>query len=234
MTAGYIARAPAHHTPPRVPRRVHRLRTGALLLCGAAAGPWYVLAGSIEAATRRGFDLRHQDLSLLANGALGWIHIAVFVITGALLLAGSRGLSDTFAGQGRAARSGPRLLAAYGAGMILAGVFVADPMSGFPPGTPTGKATHVSGHGTMHFVASGLAFVALIGACLVLAARYSGQGRRRFAAFSRVTGVLFVVAFVGIATGSSAAWIVVGFGLAVVLAFGWLTTVLLDARTRRT
>ena len=51
------SRPPSASLPDSTSRR--------LLLCGAAAGPLYVGVGLVEALTRTGFDLAHQDLSLL-------------------------------------------------------------------------------------------------------------------------------------------------------------------------
>ena len=48
-------------------------RTRALLCCGVLAGPIYIVVGLVQALTREGFDLTRHDLSLLANGRLGWI-----------------------------------------------------------------------------------------------------------------------------------------------------------------
>jgi hypothetical protein len=104
-----------------------------------------------------------------------------------------------------------------------AGVFRADPMSGFPPGTPSGRPDHVSWHGNLHFLSGAVAFLALIAACVVLARLFGSEGQRFRARASLATGIVFAAAFVGIATGSSAAVVVVAFGVAVVLAFGWLT-----------
>jgi len=43
-----------------------------------------------------------------------------------------------------AARWAARLIGIYGAGLIGAGIFSADPASGFGPGAPLGRATHIS------------------------------------------------------------------------------------------
>jgi hypothetical protein len=45
-----------------------------------------------QAFTRSGFDLTRHPLSLLSNGALGWLQITNFVVTGVLTLAGAVGL----------------------------------------------------------------------------------------------------------------------------------------------
>jgi len=167
-------------------------RTRTLLACGAAAGPVYVITGLIEGFTRSGFDLRHQDLSLLSNGPLGWIHITLFLVTGVLLILGAVGARQALGQGGRGATWGPRLLTTYGVGLFAAGLFVADPMSGFPSGTPAGRPAHVSWHGNLHFISAAIAFLAFIVACFVFARRFSARGQTGWARFSAITGVLFV------------------------------------------
>jgi hypothetical protein len=187
----------------------------------AAAGPVYVGSGLAQALTRDGFDLTRHPLSILSNGPLGWIQISTFLLAGALTIVGSRGLPT---GWGR------RLVALYGAGLMGAGVFVADPMDGFPVGTPSGPPEAVTWHGGLHFVAGGIGFVGLIAACLVHARRFKSTGNPGWASYSALTGILFTAAFVGIASGSPNAAINIAFGLAVALGWAWLSTLALHTR----
>src|SRR5438477_10670515 len=69
--------------------------TRVLLICGLIAGPFYLVVGLIQALTRPGFDLLRHDLSLLANGNLGWIQISSFLLTGLLVLAFAVGMRQT-------------------------------------------------------------------------------------------------------------------------------------------
>jgi len=178
-------------------------RTRALLLAGAIAGPLYLVVGLIEAFTRPGFDITRHDLSLLANGDLGWIHVTLLIVSGLLVIAGAVGMRRGLAsGPGRT--WGPLLLGVYGIGLIGAGFFSADPALGFPPGTPA-DAHSVSWHGLLHFVSGGLGFLSLIAGCLVFARRFAGGGERGWAAYSVVTGVAFFLSFVGIAAGPATA-----------------------------
>jgi hypothetical protein len=188
--------------------------TRSLLGYGLLAGPFYLVAGLIEALTRSGYELTKHDLSLLANGPLGWIHITVLVLTGLMTVAAAVGLR-------RALPSsvwGPRLVAGYGLGMVGAGVFVADPMNGFPAGTPDGPPVEPTIHGLLHLVTGGLGFLCLVAGTFVLARRLP----RAWAWYSRVTGVAFLAGFAGIASGSSSPAIVLGFWAAVTIAFAWL------------
>src|SRR5215218_3634412 len=72
--------------------------TKALLACGVVAGPLYVVVGAIEAFTRDGFDPTRHDLSLLANGKWGWIHISLLVASGLLTVLGAAGMSRALGG----------------------------------------------------------------------------------------------------------------------------------------
>jgi hypothetical membrane protein len=193
----------------------------ALLVCGAVAGPLYLVVGLTEAFTRPGFDIRRHDLSLLANGTLGWIHVLDLVVTGLLVVAGALGMRASLA-TGRGRTWGPLLVGVYGIGLIGAGFFTADPALGFPPGTPA-DAHAVSWHGLLHLVSAAIGFLSLIAGCLVFARRFAARGERAWAAYSAVTGVVFLLAFAGIAAGSGNGWTILGFWIGVVLAFSWVT-----------
>lgn len=66
--------------------------TRVLLLCSFAAGPVYMGVSLVQAFTRPGFDITRHALSALANGKLGWLQIANFVLTGLLITAGAVGI----------------------------------------------------------------------------------------------------------------------------------------------
>lgn len=195
--------------------------TRSLLGYGVLAGPLYVVIVLAQALFRPGFDLTRDDASLLSNGALGWIQIANFIVTGAMVIACAIGVQRALK-VGPAATWAARLLALYGLGLVGAGLFVADPMNGFPPGAPAGRPASMTLHGTLHIAAAAIAFLCLIAACFVLARRFAGLGQRRWAAASRVTGALFLVGFGGVASGSSSPVVVIGFWVALLVVWGWL------------
>ena len=208
---------PAADCPP-VPVRV----TKSLLGYGVIAGPFYVAASLAEALTRSGFSLARDDWSLLANGALGWIHVLVLVLTGLMVAAAAVGVVRQLRAEWLNPASG-WFLGVYGTGLVGAGFFIADPADGFPPGTPPGPTVTPSWHGTLHIVFGGVGFLGLIAACLVLAWQFRGLRQLSWAVFSLVTGVLFVAAFAGIATGGAANSAgVLAFTGAVILAWTWL------------
>ena len=196
--------------------------TSALLTCGVVAGPLYIVVVAIHALTRDGFDLTRHPASLLSTGDLGWVQITTFVVSGMLTIACAVGMRRVLR-PGMGGTWGPLLIGAYGAGLIAAGVFVADPADGFPPGTPPGPADPVSWHGAVHFVVAAIAFLALVTACFVFARRFASLGQRGWAVYCATTGAVFFAAFAGIATGSGTAVLGVAFAAAVVLGWTWLS-----------
>jgi hypothetical membrane protein len=197
--------------------------TRSLLGYGVIAGPFYVIVSLAQALTRPGFDLTRHEWSLLANGAMGWIQIGNFVLTGLMVVAAAVGFR-------RALRPAPgsvwapRLLAVYGLSLIGAGILRADPADGFPLGTPPGPAA-VSWHGLGHLAAGAIGFACLIAACFVLARRLRADARSGLAMWSRVTGIGFLAGFVGIAAGSGSVAANLAFTVAVIAAWIWLSAV---------
>ena len=86
----------------------------------------------------------------------------------------------------------------------------------------TARPASMSLHCTLHTAAAGIAFLCLIVACFVLARRFAAHGQRRWAVGSRLTGVLFLVGFGGVASGSSSPVVVLSFWVALLVVWGWL------------
>ena len=204
--------------PPR-PVRV----TKSLLGYGVIAGPFYVLAVAGQMVTRKGFDPTRHAASQLANGDLGWIQIATFLVTGAMTIAAAVGVRRAI-GPGRLSAWASGLLGAYGAGLVAAGALRADPSDGFPPGTPPGMGK-VSWHGLAHFAVAGVGFACLVAACFVLGAWFARKGLASWTWFSRVTGVVFAGSLMALSSGSGGATTILVFTAAVVLVWAWLTAV---------
>ena len=204
--------------------------TRSLLGYGVVAGPVYVGVTLAQALTRDGFDLRRHQWSLLANGSLGWVQVANFVVTGLMVLAGAAGLHRSLV-TGPGSRWAPRLIAVYGASLVAAGVFRADPALGFPAGTPAGPG-EVSWHGLLHFAAGGIGFTCLAAACFTLARRYAVAGRRGFARWSRATGAVFLAGFAMVASSGGSEAGNLAFTAAALAVWAWLSAVALDAYRR--
>ncbi|HKP39746.1 DUF998 domain-containing protein [Mycobacterium sp.] len=204
---------------PPLPVRI----TKSLLGYGVIVGPIYVVVVAVQAATRDGFDPTRHAASQLANGDLGWIQIANFLITGAMTIAAAVGVRRAL-GPGRLSAWASGLVGGYGAALVVAGFFRPDPSDGFPPGTPPGIG-EVSWHGMVHFAVAGLGFACLIAACFVLAAWFGRAGQASWAWFSRITGVAFGGSFIALSSGSGGAATILVFTAAVILVWAWLTAV---------
>ena len=202
--------------------------TRSLLGYLALAGPFYVVVSLAQALARSGFSLTRDEWSLLALGHFGWIQVVNLIATGAMTIAGAIGVRRAL---GRSADAGlwaPRLLVGYGAALIAAGIFRADPADGFPPGAPVGASSQISWHATLHILSGSVGFGCLIALCFVFARRYARLGRRGAAITSRLVGAVFTIAFAGIATGATSAVINLGFTAAVVASYAWMTAVAVD------
>jgi hypothetical protein len=194
--------------------------TKSLLGYGLAAGIVFEASIIVQGLARHGFSIAHDDASLLANGPLGWIQVVTFLLAGAMTIAAAAGMHRAMTSRWPA-----RLIGIYGAGLMTAGLLRADPANGFGPGAPAGRPAHISWHGDGHLIAAGIAFLALIAACFVVARYFAREGRRALAIYSRITGVAFAAAFAGVTTGSSSSAIVLPFYVAVLAAFAWLAVV---------
>lgn len=181
-----------HPLPDRVERH-----TGALLACGVLAGPLYIAVTAIQALTRDGFDPTKYRYNLLTAGDLGWIHRTNYVVAGVLMIVFAIGVGRVL-GQGRGALWATRMLALYGAAYISSGLFTADPVIGFPPGS---LSQSTSWHGALQMASRSLSSVALIAASVLIARWFIAQGRRNWAWFSwtAVPIALGAFALVGVA-----------------------------------
>ena len=198
--------------------------TRSLLGYGVLAGAVYLVSGLAQGLTREGFDLTRHSLSLLANGPTGWIQIATLVVTGLMVVAAAVGVRRAMR-PGPAASWGPGLLAVYGAGLVAAGMFVADPMDGFPVGTPAGPPVAPTTSGLLHLVSAGIGFSCLVAACFVIGHRFARRGRPGWAWCSRATGVVFLAAFAGISSGHAGPARILGFWIGLIAVWVWLAAV---------
>ncbi|NEK84776.1 DUF998 domain-containing protein [Blastococcus saxobsidens] len=196
--------------------------TRLLLGYGPLAGLVYLGSGVIQGLTRDGFEFSRHSLSLLANGPLGWIHVTTLIVTGLTTIAAAVGVHRALRG-GRS-WAGP-LLGGYGAALVLGGIFVADPMDGFPLGTPAGVPVETSLAGVLHLAAGGLGFACLVGATAALARRFGREGRRGWAWSSVVAGAVVLAGFLGVASGATSALAVLGLWIGVATGWAWLAAV---------
>lgn len=202
------------------------MKTKTLLACGVIGGPLFVVMFFIEGATRADYDPLRHPVSSLALGDWGWTQTANFIVASLLILAFAVGLRRTFR-LPEGSTWGPLLVGVWAIGLLGAGIFVTDPVSGYPPETPDRLSGH-SWHGALHDLFSLIAFVALAAACFVFAHRFAARGERGWVIYSIVTGAVFPVGFVLSSAGFGQAEDLVDLAglfqrIAVIAGFGWLT-----------
>ena len=151
---------------------------------------------------------------------------ANFLVAGLLTLAFAVGLRRSFSPP-KGSRWGPLLVGVWAIGLLGAGIFVTDPVSGYPSGSPDQLAQH-TWHGALHDLFSLPGFAALTAACFVFCRRFAAKGERGWAIYSAASGVVFVGAFVLASAGFGQTEGLVNLaGLsqraAVTVGFGWLT-----------
>lgn len=204
------------------------VKTRLLLVCGAIAGPVFTLAWLVAGASRPDYDPLRHPISSLSIGAFGWTQTANFLLTGLLTLAFAFGLRRALQSRNGPARA-PLLIAVIAIGFLGAGIFVTDPMSGYPPGTPD-LPLQYSLTGRLHRLFSALVFLGLPIACFVFARLFATWGRRSWALYSRLTGIAFVVMFIVTSVGFAGVAPLVDYaGLfqRLTLTIGWLWLTLL-------
>jgi hypothetical membrane protein len=163
-----------------------------LLACGAIGPLLFIVVFLIEGAIRPHYSAWQNVVSSLSQGEGGWIQMANFIVCGALVLGFAIGLRRALR-TGRGSTWGPILLGIFGLCLIGAGIFVTDPLLGYPPGASSTPTVH----GTLHNLLSLFVFASLIAACFVLARREAADpAGHGWAWYSVATGILVAVFFV--------------------------------------
>ncbi len=200
--------------------------TRTLLYCGAVAGPLFTIVWLIDGATRTGYDPMRHPISGLAIGDAGWAQIISFVVTGLLTLALAVGLRRVVSEHGCPFWA-PWLVGAMAVGFIGSGLFVTDPLNGYPPGTPN-LPERLSTSGLFHARFSMIMSLALA-LLIALFTRFSArQGERGWVFYSAVTLAIFLLMSILMNLGfSQIAYLVDYTGLfqriALVVGLTWLT-----------
>jgi hypothetical protein len=146
------------------------------------------------------------------------VQTANFALSGIMVVAAAVGFARVLRPWSRAAAW---ILACYGVAVLAAAVFPADPVDGFPPGTPDGFPTSISTPGLLHFVFGATGFLALAVSCVVVGLALRRRGDARMARFSLLAGLVVAGGFFGpmflpITGGIAGIWV------AVIVGWAWL------------
>jgi hypothetical protein len=144
-----------------------------LMSAGGLAGLIFCGVATYGILTRPNFDLQRHAVSNLSLGEGGWTMVAAFIVSGVLTMLCALGLSHVLkVGLGR--RALPILIAIYGLGLVIAGIFPTPACCGFPEGTPQDQLPVMTPSAIIHGIGFMVAFSSLIIACLIAALRFSG------------------------------------------------------------
>lgn len=195
--------------------------TRSMLGWGVVAGPFYLIFALILALTRPGFELTRDALSLLLIGDLGWLQWLNLVLCGLMTMVAAIGLLRT----PEWPRSSAALVGAYGVCLVMSAVFRPDATESFPPGAGGGEFTT---EGLLHFVFGALGFVG-VGIAAMICGPWLSRRRERGAIWSRIAGVVIIVAFIA---GGALSAQPVGVGLlwiTVLTVWAWLALISIAA-----
>lgn len=203
------------------------MRASRAPLAGGVVGPLlFVIVFVVQGARRADYSPSRQPISSLSIGPSGWAQVASFVLTGLLVVAFALGTRSAVRELGGGIWA-PLLLALVGIGLVGAGCFVADPLNGYPPGTPLLPDPPTT-HGALPQLFSTPVFTCLPAAGFVLAYRFGRTGRRGWAVYSGVSGAAVVLCFVLTSLGfAQQAGLAPVAGLlqrlTIVIGFAWIT-----------
>jgi hypothetical membrane protein len=214
-------------SPGRPPRRPDRL-----LLSGLVVGPLFVLTFLVQQAVRPGYEPLRHPVSSLELGPFGWVQILNFLVAGVLTLTFAVGLRRSLR-PGPGAFAAPLLIGVWGVGLLGAGAFITDPVSGYPVGTPT-QLDAPTWHGLLHDLAFSLpGFFSLAAAMFVLGYAFVRRRAYGWATYSALSGIAFLALFLLASAGfdQDARWMpTAGLWQRLTVSVGWLWLAMLALR----
>ena len=203
------------------------------IACGVIAGPLFVSSFAAIGARRAGYDWRRHAVSSLEAGEGGWPQRANFALTGALYCIPSHGLARGPRRIG-APPVVPVLIFGVGVGLVGSGLFVTDPVAGFPPssrdqdGADRALLVAPTRSGKLHNLCAIPIFAGIPLAALISATSAARSGEYRWASYSAGSVLSMMSAFVlfGAAFGGKPR--LAGRGgvfqrISVTAGFGWLS-----------
>jgi len=203
------------------------LKTKTPLICGVIACPLFIIAVLIEGATRPGYNSFLYPLSSLSIGDMGWTQISNFIFNGILLVIFSFGLMRA-RNRNKIKFLGSLLIGLAGIGLIGAGIFVTDPVFGYPTNKPL-VLKQFTFHGHLHDAFSMLVFVCLPWACFVFRKFFITKAEPTLAAYAVFSGSAMLATFIIASMGFQQHAGLVNFAglfqrLCIFIGFTWVTS----------
>ncbi len=181
-------------------QKSRRLTLG-LLGCGVVGPTLFTLSWAVNEALRPHFNLWQESITMLSRGPDGWIQDLTFALFGLMSIAFALGLRRVTPPPGGSLWL-PRLQAAIGAGLLVAGLIVQHRLLLGPGGVrPMGVFTpygYITVAGLTHVLAAVVIYVATVASCLLVGRSLRTQSRAG-AAYSLTSGWLYALCIVGFA-----------------------------------
>jgi hypothetical protein len=207
--------------------------TSLLLDCGVLMGPLFVGTALVAGATRTQYSPRRHPVSALARGGSGWVQTANFLTAGTLTCLFAVGARRALRGQpGRTTL--PLLLGGAGVGLLGAGTFVTDPVSGYPPDVPDRTAQRTR-TGLAHELFSVPVLLGIPVAAVTHGIQRARRGQRRWAAYCIASAAVSLTGFLASGAGFGGMpryvnWAGLLQRVGIVTAFGWMSVLALRLR----
>lgn len=212
------------------------------IACGAVAGPPFVSSFTASGAGRVGYDWRRHAVSSLADGRAGWSQRANFALTGALYCILGHGLARC-PKRTAVPRVVPALIFGVGGGLVGSGLFVTDPVAGFPPAPgehdDAGRTRSIAPTrtGRLHNLCAIPIFPGIPVTASICATAAARKGECRWASYSAGSAIAMTSAFGLFGAAFGGAPRLAGLGgvfqrMSIVAGFGWLSALSLRTLTR--
>ncbi|HKH59673.1 MAG TPA: DUF998 domain-containing protein [Flavitalea sp.] len=214
-----------------------KTRIKACLIGGIWGSLSFVILFLAQGAIRPQYNPFRHPVSSLSIGHSGWVQIINFIFTGSLIVAFSVGLNKSSHVLDRSVWI-PRLIGLAGVGLIGAGIFVSDPVYGYPSTVPFHVRQYTI-HGHLHDLFSLFFFICLPIACFKSYARFLLMDKKVSALCALIFGLSMCVAFICASIGFKQVKSFVSIAgmfqrLAITLGLGWIVVlgvgVLISAR----
>ncbi len=203
------------------------------IACGVVAGPLFVSGFTAIGARRAGYNWRRHAVSSLADGGDGWSQRANFALTGALYCIAAHGLARS-PKRSVGPRVVPALILGVGGGLIGSGLFVTDPVAGFPPSPrehadPDRTRTIAPTRGgRLHNLCAIPIFAGIPVAALICATSATRRREYRWASYSAGSAIAMTSAFVLFGAAFGGVPRLAGQGgvfqrISITAGFGWLS-----------
>ena len=209
------------------------------IACGVVAGPLFVSSFTVIGARRAGYDWRRHAVSSLAASQGGWSQRANFALTGALYCIAAHGLARS-PRRAMGSRVVPALIFGVGVGLVGSGLFVTDPVAGFPPPSHDQDGADLpvapTRSGKLHNLCALPIFAGIPAAALTCATSAARRGEYRWASYSASSAIAMMSAFVLFGAAFGGAPRLAGRGgvfqrISVTAGFGWLSALSLRTLT---